>query len=63
MEIPFDRQDRKQFKDNKERAKPQNGTANCVKKHDALQAFIRKCLLFSRRCLPEDLIWGKEVIS
>ena len=36
---------------------------NCVKKHDALQASIRKCLLFSRRSVPEDLIWGKEVIS
>jgi len=40
----------------KKGAEPQGGTTNCLKKQDALQAFICKCLLFSGRRLFQDLI-------
>jgi len=37
-------------------AEPQSGTTNCLKRQDALQAFIRKYLFISKKLLLQDLI-------
>jgi len=44
----------------KKGAEPQSGTTSCLKRHDALQASIRKCLLFSTRSSAPALSLTKE---
>jgi len=52
----LDRQENMEFIHNRKGAELHTGTTNCLKRQDALQVLICKCLLFSRRSLLQHLI-------
>jgi len=56
VEILFDARDEMPINNEKMQQSLKAERLDCLKRQDALQAFIRKRLLFSKRSLLQDLI-------